>query len=238
MHPGGWLTLVSPKLEAVGVPHGFTTSVGSGDVRWSVKSAEDLAGVLKASGLADRRLVMGRQVHGDSVTTSARRERSGCDDADAHITGDRRELAAVRTADCVPILLSTGDGRAVGAVHAGWRGLEAGIIRAACDLLAVEGETGSCVAAIGPCIGVGAYEVGEEVATRFDHGVVRRGDWGKPHLDLRALALRHLFEAGLAPDRIDVATACTFADRDRFGSYRRDGKGCGHQAGYIGPVGS
>lgn len=236
MHPGGWLTLVSPKLEAVGVPHGFTTSVGSGDVRWSVKSAEDLAGVLKASGLADRRLVMGRQVHGDSVTTSARRERSGCDDADAHITGDRRELAAVRTADCVPLLLSTGDGRAVAAVHAGWRGLEAGIIRAACDLLAVEGETGSCVAAIGPCIGVAAYEVGEEVASQFSHGVVRRSAWARPHLDLRALAMRALLEAGVPAEDLDVATQCTFAEAAWFGSYRREGRGCGHQAGYIGPA--
>ncbi|MEM1445512.1 MAG: polyphenol oxidase family protein [Planctomycetota bacterium] len=235
-HPGGWLTLVSPKLEAVGVPHGFTTAVGPGDQRWSVKSAADLQGVLTDDGFGDRRLAMGRQVHGAEVTTSESRDRVGCDDADAHHTADVTELVAVRTADCVPILLSTPDGLAVVAIHAGWRGLEAGVIATACGTIQPSSAPEQLFAAVGPCIAVGAYEVGEEVAECFDHGVVRRDDWPRPHLDLRAIALRQLLEVGLDADHIDVATQCTFTDREHFGSYRRDGKGCGHQAAYIGPV--
>ncbi|MEM7576280.1 MAG: polyphenol oxidase family protein [Planctomycetota bacterium] len=238
IHPGGWLTLVSPKLEKIGVPHGFTTAIGPGSKRWSVKSAEDLRGVLADTRLDDRAIAMGRQVHGAGVTTPESRGRDRCDGHDAHVTTELRELVAVRTADCVPILLATTDGEAVAAVHAGWRGLEAGVIDAALKTLALLGNETSMVAAIGPCIGVAAYEVGEEVASRFEHGVVRRDDWPRPHLDLRALSLRQLLEGGLPPERIDAANACTFAESERFGSYRRDGKGCAHQAAYIGRLSS
>lgn len=239
-HPGGWLTLVSPKLEAIGVPHGFTTAVGPGPERWSVKSAEDMQGVLRGERLNDRRVAMGRQVHQARVTTPAVRHEHGCDEADAHVTDQYTEVVAVRTADCVPLLLSRADGFVVAAVHAGWRGLQAGVIAEALGVVALRGDgpvdASACVAAIGPCIGVDAYEVGEEVASQFSFGVARRDDWPKPHIDLRGIALRQLLDAGVSPDRIDVATQCTFAEVERFGSYRRDGRGCGHQAAFIGPI--
>jgi YfiH family protein len=240
--PDGSELLKSPKLEAIGVPHGFTTSIGAGGGRWSVKTADDLAAALEAEGLSGRTVVMGRQVHGAAVTVPASRELYGNDDADAHASDDDNELVAVRTADCVPILLSLRNGHVVAAVHAGWRGLEAGVIREAVRIITNRDDgsvdAGHGVAAVGPCICVDHYEVGEDVAHRFEHGVTRQDAWPRPHLDLRAIALRQLLQAGLPVEQIDVATPCTYTDAGRFGSYRRNGKGCGHQAAYIGPVGT
>lgn len=225
---------MSPKLESLGVPHGFTTAIGGGDGRWSVKSADDLSPMLDEEGFGRRVVVMGRQVHGSEVSLPGVPSSRGCDGFDAHATNRPDEMVAVRTADCVPVLLSATDGGCVAAVHAGWRGLEAGVIAKACAAVRDLEPVAGLIAAIGPCVCVEHYEVGEEVAGRFEHGVVRNERWLKPHLDLRAVALRQLLASEVHPDQIDVATECTFSDAKRFGSYRRDGVGCGHQAAYIG----
>ena len=92
-------------------------------------------------------------------------------------------------------------------------------------------------AAVGPCISVDAYEVGDEVASRFRAaclGAVRDDLGVKPHLDLRAVAQSQLIAAGLAGGDIAVHPGCTFRDSEGFHSYRREGKGVGHQAAWIG----
>jgi YfiH family protein len=128
------------------------------------------------------------------------------------------------TADCLPIALvrANGDGPAVGVLHAGWRGLLAGIVEAG---VAALGGT-EVAAAIGPSIGLCCYEVGEEVAepfgARFGRGVARGG-----RLDLSAAAERALRDAGCSSvERFDLCTSCR---PDLFFSYRRDGKPRGGQ---------
>lgn len=237
--PGQTVWQSSALIER-GVKHLFTTNA------WNVKSAHDLAEVIEAapwfSPDDQLRVVMSKQVHGCGVDGPGQR----LDEADAHVTDDPHEVVAVRTADCVPVLISSGDGQAVAAIHAGWRGLdpEVGVIgRAVVKLLEVAGEASAegCVAAVGPCISVERYEVGEEVAARFrdttPHAV--RDDLGvKPHLDTRAVAVAQLLEAGLASDHIDVFPGCTFSDAESFFSYRQHGPGVGHLAALIAPRGA
>lgn len=124
-------------------------------------------------------------------------------------------LLCIRVADCVPVLLASADGRQVAAVHAGWRGIVAGVIEAA-----VAQMQGELLAAVGPSIGVRHFEVGEEVASVFDAAFVRRDLGDRPHVDLKAAVRDRLEAAGV--EAIDLAGACTYADADDFFSHRRD----------------
>ncbi|MEM6750764.1 MAG: polyphenol oxidase family protein [Planctomycetota bacterium] len=174
---------------------------------------------------APRHLARARQVHGCGVWTSGVAAKGSADsaalgpEADAVVSRDPGLAVAVITADCVPVLLAGAGGGEVAAVHAGWRGLLAGVIEAA-----VAAVTPPITAAVGPCITAEAFEVGPEVAERFDAAVVR---WpsgsGRPHVDLVAEAVRRLGAAGV--DRVDHGGAshpCTYGRADRYYSYRRE----------------
>jgi hypothetical protein len=141
--------------------------------------------------------------------------------ADGHATAATGVGAMVLAADCIPVVL--GAQGAVAAVHAGWRGLAAGVLEQGVVALREVGGAGEIVAVVGPCAGRCCYEVGEEVHASFRderrHG--RR-------IDLRAIAHDRLLAAGVAEVR-DVE-ACTICD-ERFFSYRREGARAGRQAG-------
>jgi polyphenol oxidase len=122
------------------------------------------------------------------------------------------------TADCLPIALARRDRSCLAVLHAGWRGLLTGIVEA--GVAALGG--GRIDAAVGPAIGPCCYEVGPDVAERFEPDL-RRGR----KLDLWTAAERSLREAGCASvERLDV---CTHCNPDLFFSYRRDGKPYGGQ---------
>ncbi len=171
------------------------------------------------------RLALNRQVHGATVNRAESGTRGTPGDA---IWSDEPELPLLTlTADCLPIALAaTGAQPVLALVHAGWRGLLAGVIEAAL----VQAGRGAA-AAVGPGIGPCCYEVGEEVArpyrARFGDGVLR----GR-NLDLPAAALRVLRDAGCAVEHIDLCTSC---DEERFFSHRRDGVQTGRQ-GAIGLI--
>ena len=138
-------------------------------------------------------------------------------------------------ADCVPVLLASP--RGVAAVHAGWRGTAAGIVQVAVEHLC--SRTGcrpaDVLAAVGPCISVEAYEVGEEVVSGISERVppevfVDRCR-ARPHVDLKAANRWLLEDAGVL--EVDVLPHCTWGDR-RFFSHRRDGELTGRQAAVIG----
>ncbi|MFN9772299.1 MAG: peptidoglycan editing factor PgeF [Burkholderiales bacterium] len=148
--------------------------------------------------------------------------------ADAAVATRPGTVLAVMTADCLPILLADATGRAVGAAHAGWRGLAAGVVEAAVDAVrARAGRDARVLAWLGPAIGPSAFEVGDEVrqafceldaaaAAAFTPGPAP----GKWWADLFALARLRLAARGV----VDVAGGglCTVADRARFYSHRRD----------------
>lgn len=194
----------SPRLDALGIPHAFGT-----------KHGDDLA-IAEALNLADRQWVRVRQVHGHAVHFANKGDSPLFDcDADAVLLRDASQVTRILTADCVPILLAAADGSVVAAVHAGWRGLLSGVVNEAVDTLA-----SNFVAAIGPCIGVRRFEVGEEVAERFDPRFVRRDMGSRPHVDLRAAT--HALLHRLGAQAIDTTDRCTAENEDEFYSYRRD----------------
>jgi YfiH family protein len=148
--------------------------------------------------------------------------------ADAVLTRATGAGVGVVVADCVSIALASST--AVVVVHAGWRGLLDGVIeRAAESLRAASGSdsAGRFVAVLGPCIGPCCFEVGEDVAARFDaRHVQHRSGAPRPFVDLRAAATARLAALGVPSDADDRCTACT---AELF-SYRRDGGVTGRHA--------
>jgi polyphenol oxidase len=171
-----------------------------------------------------------RQVHGTAVAvhdgTAAREP-----EADAAVTFEQGRVLAVLTADCLPVVLASRDGRRLGVAHAGWRGLAGGVLEATAAALGVPGD--ALVAWLGPAIGAAAFEVGDEVraafveadpATSTAFAANARGRW---QADLYALARRRLGRLGVT--EIAGGGECTYAQPDTWYSFRRD-RDCGRMA--------
>ena len=163
------------------------------------------------------------QVHGNEVLRVAQAPAPDLA-ADAAITRMPGRVLCVLVADCVPLLLCDRAGREVAAVHAGWRGLETGVI--ARSVAAFQAPAAELVAWIGPAIGVDAYAVGDDLRQRFlasDPGSACAFSLidGRWHFDLVALARRQLAAAGVGA--VSASHHCVFAREDLFYSHRRDG---------------
>ena len=169
-----------------------------------------------------------KQIH--SSTCVAAQARSGLlGQGDALLESCPGAVVAVKTADCIPILLVDERRRAVAAVHAGWRGSAAQIIRRAVEALCERFGTdpADLHAAIGPGIGNCCYEVGPEVAAHF-------GEQGRVHLDLTGANRRQLIDAGVTPERVYASNLCTMCRPDDFHSFRRDREGAGRMHAFVG----
>jgi len=158
---------------------------------------------------------------------------------------ERRRAAylAVRTADCVPILLAARDGSLVAAVHAGWRGTVQRIVERAICLLEEQGcPPGGLVAASGPSIGACCYPVSPDVATAVADAcgvpveTIARTEPGQVRLDLQAANREQMLAAGIPENSIHQAPWCTACAADLFFSYRREGGAAGRQLSLIGPL--
>jgi polyphenol oxidase len=207
-------------------------------------------------GLAGRPWALARQVHGNRVLAidagggpaagPGRVEAVGLGqgppegkppvgEADGLVTTNPGVVLAVLTADCAPVLLADPAAGVVGAVHAGWRGLAAGVVEAAVAAMAELGAgPAGCVGLVGPAVGGCCYEVGPEVRDAVgerlpDALATTRG--GRPALDPAAGAAQALRRAGVG--QVRVAAECTFDLEERFFSHRRDHGRTGRQAGLI-----
>jgi polyphenol oxidase len=169
------------------------------------------------------------QVHGTFVQRVRAAAGTGGEavtiDADGHATALAGVGTTVLTADCLPVAL--GANGAVAMVHAGWRGLAAGVLEEGALALRDLGGEGEIVAVIGPCAGACCYEVGDEVHAAFggDHRIESPPT---RNIDLRAIAHKRLLAAGVT--KVCDVAACTICD-ERFFSFRREGKHAGRQAG-------
>ncbi|WP_454829352.1 peptidoglycan editing factor PgeF [Pseudoxanthomonas wuyuanensis] len=144
--------------------------------------------------------------------------------ADASVTSTPGVVLAILTADCLPVVFAAEDGRAVGAAHAGWRGLAGGVLENTVAAMGVAPER--IFAWLGPAAGPLAYEIGEDMFDAFvsrdaraasAFTATRPGHW---NADLYELARQRLAEAGVA--RVFGGGLCTISDPQRFYSYRRD----------------
>ncbi len=184
------------------------------------------------------------QVHGTAVVDAASvTPRSKGPDADASIATGPGVVCTVMTADCLPVLLADVDGKVVGAAHAGWRGLAAGVLNRTVEAMRAAGA-GDITAWLGPAIGPNEFEVGADVLDAFVGAARNPAEADRLRAAFAALAaspgkyLADIYALGrcfLARDgvlRVSGGTHCTVTEAERFFSYRRDGV-TGRQATMI-----
>jgi YfiH family protein len=246
-----------PLLQSAvldGFTHAFVTRAGGvspapydslnlamrwGDVRENV--FENRRRLFAACGV--ERAFFVRQVHGADVVrvdAGSAPELPPETEADALVSDVPGVALGVFTADCVPVLVADPATGAVAAVHAGWRGVIAGVVPAA--LRALAGHYGSRAAdvrvALGPAIGACCFEVGAEVEATFQASfpgvaLVHTGPAGKPHVNLKRALAAQLAAVGVAADQVDAGDECTKCDAARFFSYRRDNTRTGQHLSVI-----
>ncbi|GAA4029308.1 peptidoglycan editing factor PgeF [Actimicrobium antarcticum] len=165
------------------------------------------------------------QIHGTTVLDAA--SVIDAPDADASISTEAGVVCAILTADCLPILFSDVAGAVVGAAHAGWRGLAAGVLQQTVAAMRLAGAS-EIVAWLGPAIGPQQFEVGQDVVdafvTRDPHCATAfrpfTGRPGKYFADIALLARQTLATIGV--ERVAGGEQCTVTDRERYFSFRRD----------------
>ncbi len=242
--PAGVGALMSTRAGGVSAVPFDTCNLGSAVGDDPAAVAENRVRLAAAAGAVP---VWLRQVHGTRVLRLTRADAQAPADApppeaDAAVTGERGVACVVQVADCLPVLFAAANGRAVGAAHAGWRGLAGGVLE---NTLAEVCAVAQCAPAdvmawLGPCIGPQEFEVGEDVLRSFsadpagaDEAFVWRpcADGSARWLaDLPALARKRLQLAGLR--QISGGQWCTVQDRSRFFSFRRD-RVTGRQAAAV-----
>jgi YfiH family protein len=175
-----------------------------------------------------------KQVHGTGVWDADVPGAAVPEHADAVIVRAPGRVGVIQVADCLPVLLAARDASAVAAAHAGWRGLAAGVLEATVAKLG--SDPAALLAWFGPAIGPAHFEVGAEVRAAFlRHDVAAAAAFnanahGRWQCDLVALARLRLRALGVA--EVFGGEWCTYEDRVRFFSYRRDGR-CGRMAALI-----
>ncbi len=230
--------------RSAGIHAGLNVGLGSADDAETVRANRALA---RDAVLPDASLVTLHQVHSpDVVTVTGPIAEDGRPHADAMVTNRPGLLLGVLTADCAPVLLADAGAGVVGAAHAGWKGAVRGVVEATVAAMeAIGADRARIAAAIGPCIGRASYEVSEAFADPFlaqDEDNGRFFAAGRPgHLmfDLAAYVAARLAGAGVG--RVDILDQDTYAQPDRFFSYRRsrhrDEPDYGRQMSVIGLAG-
>jgi YfiH family protein len=211
----------------------------------STRLLEDRRRFAADVGFAPTRLFELNQVHGASVRAIGPRDEPA---RLREVAGDGLVAArladaaiAIRSADCVPVLLADPTSRAVAAAHAGWRGVVAGVVPATLQALCqASGATASqLVAAVFPHIGVCCFEVGADVASQLQAAapavacVRQPAGASRPFVALVEIVRAQLMAAGLAAPNIEVVPGCTCCEPERFYSFRRDGQGGGRHFSAI-----
>jgi len=219
----GFVAYRSPLLASHAIPHLFTTRIGGRGRALDLGRLDerDSERVALAAGLPGARIAVVKQVHGANVLVLRTDSFPGEDARADGLVSERDDvLVGVHVADCVPVLLARSDGRRVGAVHAGWRGLLAGVIPRAVERLG----GGHLLAAIGPCLSLARFEVGPEVVRAFAEtdlaDSIHENVNARACIDLRAAAAMQLKSGGVAA--IETNGRCTYEDAGEFYSYRRD----------------
>jgi hypothetical protein len=255
----GLVFYASEKFERLGIRHAFSTRIGGispapfdslnlGNPN-GARVQDDYARIwanyaklTKTIGCSGEPPLRVHQIHGADVVSARANQAFNTDcKADALVSDDPHRVISIRTADCTPILLATPDSKIVAAVHAGWRGIIAGVIPAAvARMIELQPDLAPSdfLAAVGPCIGPAAFEVGPEVLAEFESAfgpeapISRKSD-GKGTVDLPSAARRQLIAAGLRDHNIDGTDRCTYTHGKEFFSHRRDRGITGRMAAVI-----
>lgn len=226
----------APGFDAAGVLHGFTTLRGEAGV--ALARTRDVEALRHAAGFTQARAL--KQVHGANVVRAE--DVTDAQEADAVITARDDLLITIQTADCVPVLLHDRRTGALGAVHAGWRGLAQRVATAA--LRAMTDAFGTRApdvdAVVGPAIGPCCFEVGDEVLVALEGATPGAGERagttarGRPTVNLWQATARELRAAGVSAERVLTLALCTHCHPELFPSFRRDGGSAGRMYAFLG----
>jgi polyphenol oxidase len=232
----------SPALDAfrsAGIRHGYFTrvggvsdgiyeglNIGTGSRDDPEKVRENRRRVAAWMGVAPELLLTAYQVHSPDVVVVRGPFEGERPHVDALVTDTPGVALGVSTADCGPVLFADAEARVIGAAHAGWKGAFTGVLENTITAMERLGATRSrIVAALGPSIGPGNYEVGPEFIERFErHDPDNRRYFtpspaaGHAMFDLNAYTVDRLSRAGVRAEKLD---RCTYAEEDLFYSFRR-----------------
>jgi len=227
------LEVIRPDWDAPANVHGFTTTRNGGFSQgpWRSLNLGRSCGDNPEHVAQNRGLLSGMlpdeprwisQVHGTTAVSWDQANESGVT-ADAIFSHRPRQVCAVLTADCLPVLFCDRAGTRVAAAHAGWRGLAAGILENTVN--AMDCKPAELIAWLGPAIGPGAFEVGKDVFETFVNLNAENIVAFKPHHDRWLADLYQLARLALA--RVGVSEVsggadCTCSDAGNFFSYRRE----------------
>jgi YfiH family protein len=244
--PDGEMTVILPKIFS-GISYvraGMSTRIGNeSDTEFGINLSYNVGddptcvgrnrkNFFAQVGILEHELAIPLQCHSNNVlkvdTPGEYRE------CDALITNTTHVALVVTVADCVPILLFDPINKAVGAVHAGWRGTIGLIVKRAVEKMKAEYRTdpAQMFAYIGPSAGVCCYEVGEEVAVMFGNKVVPYSK-KKTFLDLKKENMFQLMQLGVLASNFEVSSSCTICERKLYHSFRRDGQKAGRMMAVI-----
>lgn len=212
-----------------GAPFHFNMSKSVTDDEKSVD--ENRQTFFSELGLSEKMICFQKQTHSD-IFTFVDEHYKMCE-SDALIT-DKPDIALViSSADCVPIFLFDSKNKIIAGVHSGWRGTEKRILQKVLDKLFSNGtRPENLTSFIAPCISGKNYEVGEEVASKFDSKYIRKSK-NKFLLDLKSANYDMLINAGIPARNIEVSDLCSFEESELLHSYRREGKVSGRAIGVI-----
>jgi polyphenol oxidase len=250
--------LTGPRLSAAGFCHGFFGRNGGHSIgdhaslncSFSVDDdpqlvAANLTKIANYFDLPAEKLATVNQVHSCLVVnvdaeTSLPQLRSV--QADALVGTSATCALGVRTADCVPVLVGCKATGMASAIHAGWRGVAAGIVTQSIQrMIDLGARTETLVVGIGPHIGASAFEVSPDVAADLDAScpgskAVDLSLGKRPHVHLGRLITAQLARLGIVADQLDYLGTCTYSSESEYFSYRRDGKRSGRQISIIRPL--
>ena len=173
-----------------------------------------------------------RQVHSNNIAVV---DSGGLyEEVDGLVSSQSGLLLSIQVADCAAILIGDPVHKVIGAAHAGWRGASSNVLPNLVQKMKKLGaSTEHCFAYISPCIAIESFEVGEEVAEQFPEAFVDRHSYPKPHVNLKSFLKNQLVESGMKEGQIEVDASCTMTEKDKFYSYRRDGKNTGRMMALI-----
>ena len=207
-----------------GVFEGLNCGHGSSDQTEIV--AINRARAAKAMDVDPNQMVTVHQIHSANVLAVEDAPQTKGVEADAMVTATPGLCLSILTADCQPVLFADPEAGVVGAAHAGWKGAINGVLEATIDaMVGLGADRENIRAAIGPTISQASYEVGPEFFETFldedpENGrFFAGGDGNRMHFDLPAYGLYRMRNAGLRD--VEWIRHCTYADPDRFFSYRR-----------------
>ncbi len=211
-------------------PYYFNMSLSVGDDKEKVLENREI--FFKVLGLKSGNVALQKQVHGTNITVV--KNGGYYDDSDALITKEKEIALAVSSADCTTIFLFDRVNKVIAAVHSGWRGTAEQILKLTLQKLETEFKTSyeEIIAFIGPSISQKNYEVGSEVAERFDERyLIPKED--KFLLDVSAVNYNILLNCGVKKENIEKSQLCSFEEKNMLHSYRRDGIISGRALGVI-----